>query len=180
LKRKHPSHEGIEVRHARSCRSHSGGSCNCKPTYRGHVWSNRDAKQVRSKAFASFAEAKGWRADASVALAKGELRAPSPLSVTEAADTWLERAKAGAVRNRSGDAFKPSALRGYEQALRDRVLPALGTFKLSDVRRPDVQLLADTLVSEGHNPSTIRNALTLAVDLSLAPSARRRGGQPMR
>jgi integrase len=153
------NHEGIEVRHARSCRSQSGGSCNCKPTYRGNVWSNRDGKQVRSKAFPSFAAAKSWRADASVALAKGELRAPSPLTVKQAADQWLERAKAGAVRNRSGDPFKPSALRGYEQALRDRVLPALGSYKLSDVRRPDAQELADKLMGEGHNPSTIRNAL---------------------
>jgi hypothetical protein len=31
---------------------------------------------------------------------------------------WLGAAGGGRVRNRSGDPYKPSALRGYEQALR--------------------------------------------------------------
>ncbi|MEO6858117.1 MAG: hypothetical protein ABI323_05955 [Solirubrobacteraceae bacterium] len=54
---------------------------------------------------------------------------------------------------------KPSTLRGYEQALRKYVYPALGEAKLQDVRAGDVQRLVDDLVGRGLNPSTVRNSL---------------------
>jgi hypothetical protein len=55
--------------------------------------------------------------------------------------------------------YKPSALRGYEAALRDRVLPELGGAKLADIRQVDVQGFADRLLTQGLDPSTIRNTL---------------------
>jgi len=76
----------------------------------------------------------------------------------EAAEAWRAGAEQGTIRNRSGDRYKPSALRGYEQALRTRVLPDLGGARLSDVTRADLQDLADRLVGEGLDASTIRNA----------------------
>jgi len=48
------------------------------------------------------------------------------------------------VRNRSGDRFKPSTLRGYEQALRLRIFPEIGPQRLSNIRRCDLQDLVDT------------------------------------
>ena len=42
------------------------------------------------------------------------------------------QARAGAIRTKSGDVYKPSALRGYEQALRLRLLPPLGAHRLAD------------------------------------------------
>ena len=57
------------------------------------------------------------------------------------------------MRNESGDLYKPSAIRGYERALRDRVLPELGAKRLGDVQRRDVQRLADELLGEGLDPS---------------------------
>lgn len=50
-------------------------------------------------------------------------------------------------------------MRAYEQALVARILPDLGGARLSEIRREDVQDLADRLVAEGRDPSTIRNAL---------------------
>lgn len=67
--------------------------------------------------------------------------------------------KSGLVRTRSGDVYKPSAILGYESALRLHVLPELGGAKLADVQRRDVQRLADELLAAGRSPSTIRNAL---------------------
>lgn len=150
--------EGIEIRHARSCRSHSGGRCNCQPTYRASVWSNRDRERIR-KTFPSPAEAKTWRADALSALSKGALRAPKPTTVEKAWQTWYEGAKAGTIRNRSGDPFKPSALRAYSSAMRNRVLPELGSARLSDLRRPDLQEFADGLLAEGLSPSSVQVSL---------------------
>ena len=153
------THAGIRVRHGRSCSTNSGADrCNCSPSYEASVYSVRDEKKVR-KTFANLSEARSWRADASSALRKGTMRAPSAITLREAAAAWLEGAQDGSIRNRSGDPYKPSAIRGYEQALRTRILPDLGAAKLSEVGRADVQDLADRLLAKKLDPSTIRNAL---------------------
>jgi integrase len=68
-------------------------------------------------------------------------------------------AEAGFIRNRSGDPYKPSALRGYEQSLRARLLPAMGGAKLGDIRRSDVQRLVNRMMADGLGASTVRNSL---------------------
>jgi integrase len=152
------SPQGIRVRHSRTCTGISGGRCNCRPSYEAFVYSVRDERKIR-RTFPTLSAAKAWRADASSALRKGTMRAPSQTTVREAAHAWLAGATDGSIRTRSGDSYKPSALRGYEQALRTRILPELGAAKLSQVARADVQDLADRLVALGLDPSTIRNAL---------------------
>jgi integrase len=138
---------GIETRHG------ARGT-----TYRASVWSGQDGKLIR-KTFTSMAEAKRWRVDAAQALQHGTLRAPSSLTVTEAAEAWLDGARDGSIRNRSGRPFKPSTVRGYERTLRLRVYPTLGHARLSDVRRRDVQDLVERLLANGHTPSTVRNTI---------------------
>jgi Phage integrase, N-terminal SAM-like domain len=55
-------------------------------------------------------------------------------------------AKAGVARTRSGDPYKPSSLRSYEQALRALVLPRLGRPRLSALTRVVLQDFVDDLV----------------------------------
>ena len=141
-------HEGVVVK------KRSDGST----AYMAHVWDAREQKRVR-KTFDTLAAAKSWRNDALSQLQKGVAVGGSKLTLRAAADAWLEGAKAGAIRNRSGDVYKPSALRGYEQALRLRILPEIGAVKLTDIRRGDVQRLVDKWQGEGHDASTIRNTL---------------------
>ena len=50
-------------------------------------------------------------------------------------------------------------LRGYEHALKHRILPDLGGARLGDIHRLDVQDFADRLLAKGLDPSTVRNAL---------------------
>ncbi|MDQ3865988.1 MAG: N-terminal phage integrase SAM-like domain-containing protein, partial [Actinomycetota bacterium] len=135
---------GIRVRHSKFCPSRSGGACRCRPTYQASVWSAREGKRL-FKTLASLAEAKAWRADAQVALRRGTMRAGSTGTLREAAEAWLDGVKSGAIRNRSGHAYKPSAIRGYEAALVMRVLPELGGRRLSEIRRVDLQDFADRL-----------------------------------
>jgi integrase len=149
---------GIEIRHGRACAARDDGECSCKPTFQASVWSARDKRRIR-KTFATPSAAKAWRQDAIVGLRRGTMRAPSSTTVREAAEALIAGAKDGSIRNRSGDAFKPSVCRGYEQGLRDRILPELGACKLSDVRRADVQDLADRMLAAGVSPSTLRNAI---------------------
>jgi integrase len=151
--------KGIEVRHQRTCRTRNGGKrCNCEPSYRAGVWDPRTRTTVR-KSTKNLAEAESWHSDAQAAMRRGTFAAPSPINVREAAEVWLSGAREGSIRNRSGDRFKPSTLRGYERALRLRVLPAVGGRRLSDLRRADVQDLVDSLLAEDANASSIRNTL---------------------
>ena len=150
--------EGIEIRHARACPATDGGKCRCNPTYRAWVFDARDGKRIR-KAFPTQAAAKAWRADAVGAVRRGALRAAPSATVREAAARWLDGACDGSIRTRSGTAYKPSAIRGYDAALQTRLLPALGSARLADVTRPDVQAFVDRLLGQGLDGSTIRNTL---------------------
>jgi integrase len=150
--------EGIRKRHSKGCGAREGGRCNCNAGYEAWVFSKRDRKKIR-KTFAREAEAKSWRTDALSALAKGGLRATKPTKLREAWDIWYAGAKAGTVTNRSGDPYKPSALRSYERAMRLRVLPVFGEVKPVDLHRPNIQEFADGLLSEGLSPSAIKVTL---------------------
>jgi integrase len=87
------------------------------------------------------------------------MRAPTKQTIGEASERFMDGARKGTIRNRSGDRFKPSTIRGYEAALRLHLLPSLETVRLSEVQRNDLQDLADQMLAGGANPSTIRNAL---------------------
>jgi integrase len=150
--------EGIEVRHDKACRANSGGRCNCTPSYRASVWSNRDRKRVR-KSFPTRAAAKAWRQDAAGALRRGELRPVKSIVVRDAAARWLAGARDGSIRNRSGNAYKPSAIRAYEKELRLRILPAFGSRRLADITRNDVQDFVDRLGMKALSASTVQCAL---------------------
>ena len=149
---------GIRERHSKVCASNEGRRCNCEQSFEAFVFSRRDGRKIR-RTFRNRDEAKAWRHDALVSLRKGSLRARNPLTVKQAADAWIAGAKAGAIRNRSGAIYKPSAIRSYDDALKARVLPALGGYRLADLRRQDVQRFAERLLGEGLDPSTIKKAL---------------------
>jgi integrase len=153
-----PDMTGIEVRHGRACRARTGGACDCTPSYRATVWSQRDQRKIQNT-FSTPRAARIWRDDARTDLRRGALRAPKAMTLREVADRWLRDARTGTVRNRSGDTYKPSVLRGYEQALRDRIYPHLRGMKLSELTRQDVQTLVDELDESGLSASTVRNAL---------------------
>ncbi len=109
---------GIDVRHGRTCPAarNPDARCRCSPSYQAHVWSARDQKRIR-KTFPTLAEAKAWRAESLVALHRGTMRAPTAASLRQVWEAWLNGARAGTIRNRSGDAYKPSVLRGKEAGL---------------------------------------------------------------
>lgn len=113
---------GISVRHARSCpaANERDAACRCKPTYQAHVWDRRAGKRIR-KTFPTLAAAKVWRQDSVPALRRGTMRAPSQTTLRQAWEAWLTGVQDGTIRTRSGDIYKPSAIRGYEQAMRIRL-----------------------------------------------------------
>jgi integrase len=156
---------GIEVRHGQSCASRSGRRCSCKPTYRAVVPLDRRApgrRPRKSKTFSTADAALRWKRDAEVAVEHGRLRAAEPITLREAANRYLTGAADGTIRNRSGYIYKPSALRGIEQAFRLRLIPQLGARQLADVRRADLQALVHRMQAKDASASTIRNTVNAA------------------
>jgi integrase len=155
---------GIVVKHRAGCASERGARCNCRRVYQAAVWSARDRKRIR-RHFDSLTAAKMWRSDSYGKLRRRELRAPSAMKFSEAAEQWLAGVRTGYIRTRSGDLYKPSTIRSYEQALRGSqggnggLLAVLGAIRLSDLTLDDMQDYADKLLAAGAQPSTIRNSI---------------------
>lgn len=153
--------DGITARHRRGC-SKAGQSdwkCGCPPRYQVQVWSRRDQRRM-SRTFPKLAAAKAWKRDAERALEAGEMVVgTSGQTVRQAGDALIEAMRSGIVRTRSGRTYKPSAIRTFQSNLELHIYPVLGPYRLQDVRRGDVQRLADRLISTGRAPSTVRNAL---------------------
>jgi integrase len=71
----------------------------------------------------------------------------------------LAGAREGHIRTRSGDAYKPSAIRSYEASLRLRVLPEFGGVRVADLSRVDLQDFVDRLKARGLDASTVQTTL---------------------
>src|SRR6059058_4652725 len=160
---------GLRQRHGLNCK---GGRCSCP--WEASVYSKTDCKKIR-KTFDTRAGALEWQEASKPKVRQGAMRAPTAQTFREASKAWMDGARSGLIRTRAGHPFKPAALRAYDDALRLRVLPALGSKRLGDVRRNDVQDLVDKLLAAGDSPSTISVALlpiraTLIV-LGLVPAA---------
>ncbi len=149
---------GIYLRHSSRCKGGFDGPCDCHPTYQAQVHSAKDRKPVR-KTFRTLAEARRWRHTAKERLRKGELSAPSSVLLRDAAEQWIRDAEAGIVRTRSGETYKPSAIRGYEAALRRYLIPELGNLRLSAITRKLVQELVDKLARTKMAPATVANSI---------------------
>lgn len=151
---------GVSERHSRSCRTVAGGMCNCTPSYRAWVYDRRAGTKVR-ETFPTLAAAKAWRADATSQMNKGKRIGPSSMTLQQAADAWLTGAEADppTVLTRGGHPYKPGVIREYRRTLHSFVLDDLGSHRLSDIRRGDLQALVDRLQGEGRSGSTIRNVL---------------------
>ena len=141
---------GIQQRHGNRCTGK--GRCDCP--WQASIYSKRDGRKIR-KAFPSKAAAVAWRDDSRSAVRKQTMRAPTSETLRDAAQAWLDGARAGLIRPRSGDPYKPSAIRNYERGLRLRILPELGSRKLSDITRTDLQDFVDGLVARGECGATI-------------------------
>jgi integrase len=158
---------GVLYRHSRECLDHDRckKNCNSSPTpWQAWVY---DAKYVDPKSgrrgkkivtrWATHAAAKGWRNDAAKQVRDHTLRAAPPRTLNEEIEEWLDGARAGRIRNKREQPYKPAVLRNYELALRRRVQPVLGDRKLADLRLADLLDLKEQLQGAGQSDSTIRN-----------------------
>ncbi len=129
-------------------------------SYRARVHDAHAGRRI-VKTFPTLSAARSWRHDVLVAVRQGTYATGGPDTPTIAvyAAEWLAGVRAGTIASRRGDRYKPSAIRGYERSLRLRVLPAVGHLHLHELKRRDVQDLADRMAAEGLTRSTIQNSL---------------------
>jgi integrase len=127
--------------------------------YRAQVYDANAGKQI-FKTFGTITAARQWRQDAYAAIRAGTLTADRGQTLREAADAWLAAARAKIVRNRSGDPYKPGAIRSYEQVLRLHVYDELGHERLRELTLPQLQRFVDKLAADGLAPATITTAIT--------------------
>jgi hypothetical protein len=148
--------EGIETRHRAACRSRQGKRCNCMPSHRGIVVTRAGGtkERFRSEWTTDPAVAAQWRRDALNALAAGvRPSAAGPhTTVAAAIGAVLEGMRDGRVLTRSGKRYKPSTIRSYTESAEVHVKPALGTRRLTSIRRGDVQGSWTTCARRGSRP----------------------------
>jgi integrase len=115
-----------------------------------------------ARTFPTVAEAVSWRKDALLNVRRGrDIDLGGRKTLAAVCAEWLKDARAGTVRARGGDAYKPSAIRSYERTLRLRVhgpdapMAWLGAEPIEDIRRADLQELVDRLTTAGCAPKTI-------------------------
>lgn len=158
---------GIYIRHSRSCKTpRADGKC-CDVSYRATVFDVESGKLIR-RTFKTRTEAKRWRQDALVGVRAGRLSAvvPGGRTVENALEELLAGMADGTILDRSGRPYRPATIRSYESDSRRYLIPALGTIRLGELRRKDVQRLVDRLRAgdpevqrKGLAGSTIRNIL---------------------
>ena len=73
---------------------------------------------------------------------------------------FVDGMRAGTVRPKNRERYKPNTVRSYDQHLRLRISSSpLGRLKITEVQRRDVQAFVDRLLAEGLSPATVNNAL---------------------
>lgn len=95
-------------------------------------------------------DARAVLADVLSRLSRGERIAPSKLTLSEIADTWLEAQR---------DRLRPRTFERYEAVLRLHVLPRLGRFKAASITEEEVAGLIRALRAAGLAPASINKAV---------------------
>lgn len=130
-------------------------------SFQARVWDARNGRRIR-KTFATKTAAKHWRTDAMAAMRNGNSAVPTSHklpTVAEGLDALLAGMEDGTILDRSGRSYRPATVRSYGEAVRKYLTPALGFYRLPELRRADVQRLVDDMQRKGLAGNTIRNKL---------------------
>jgi integrase len=155
-------------RHKQSCPAARGGAARCigSCSYETQI-GPRGARITRTHK--TFAAADRWLIDAR----KSSTRVPARRAPTlrDAKEEWFKGARSGAIRTRRGGRFRDGTLRVYENSY-DRFLDdELGSVRIDQISRGDLNKLARRLTARPLAASTVRNAFaSLRVILRVAVS----------
>jgi integrase len=154
-------YQGIFARHQKRCAIANGNACNCKPSYYGTAWDRPRNRTVKTKRLTTVDAARNARIDLIKQLDHGEAPLAASVRLSEARERFVQAARDGRTLNKRGQRYKPSAVANIDECLRVHVEPKLGTKRLSDIRRGQVQALVDELTPKlsGSRVRSIVNSL---------------------
>jgi integrase len=151
-------YQGVYARHREGCGVEHGKRCSCKPAYWGRAWDRATGKSIKTAMRPTAAAANGARTALIEELRRGVTPAGSTMFLAEATRQFVAACHSGVALNKKGRRYKRSAVRDLEGCLVGHVVPALGTRRLGDVRRGDVQRLVDKLAPT-HSGSRVRSVV---------------------
>jgi integrase len=128
-----------------------------------------------TRSFTTLSAALAWRAQALEGIIDRGVLPPAPpppparIATVEDVSRSLARGMvSGAIRTRTGTAYKPSVVRKYEEQLRTLIVPAIGAVPVDALTRGDIQRLVDGIAAT-RTPEHARKALVaLRVALRVA------------
>ncbi len=146
------------IRHARGCRSRTALAARVARRFKRrsgrHGNRRRSARRSRNSARRARGDTR-----ARPRSAKGSSAHPHKQRSTTRPSSGSQTPRQGVVRTRSGEAYKPSAVRAYRQALDHRTLPRLGSKRLTAISHTTLQDFADQLSAQGLSASSVRNTI---------------------
>lgn len=123
------------------------------------MW-DAEAKRRIWETWPTLSAAKRWRQDAYAQLRAGQLSADRGPRFEDAVERMLDGMRAGRINTRSGDPYKPSAIRGYKSRLYLRAVPRFRRLRVAEVTRRDVQGFVDDLIEQEFSTATIDGEVT--------------------
>lgn len=154
---------GVFARHKQRCAVNADRSarCNCKPSYFGVCWDTQRRRPVKTRLMPSIDAARGARGDLQRKLDEGELPVETGIRFQEARERFVAAAREGRALNKHGHRYKGRALDDIEECLRVHAEPRLGSRRLSQIRRGEVQAIVDELAPtmSGSRVRSIVNAV---------------------
>lgn len=135
--------------------------CDCRPSYYGKVYDRVRHRYVSTKRHTTTAAARSARQALIAALASGQLARRSPERLRDARVKFIDAAREGRALNKFGRVYKQSAWEDIDECLRKHVVPKLGSRRLGDIQRGDIQQLVDDLAPRlsGSRVRSIVNAI---------------------
>jgi integrase len=149
----------VFARHKTGCAVERDSDCTCTPTYWGKAWDSAAGKRRKTRFFSTASAARKAKADLEVHLSSGDAPVNSRLRVDRAIDAFLAGTRDGSVLNKNGRPYKPSAIRTLAGALEGPLSQAIGTKRLQDVRRGDLQRLLIDQLTPTHSGSSVRRVV---------------------
>jgi integrase len=151
--------QGVYARHRQACALTRGGErCSCRPAFWGRAWDRATQKTIKTAMLPTAGAASGARNSLIQELKQGVTPAGSTMFVAEAVKQFLAACRSGVALNKKDRRYKPSAVRDLEGCLLGHVVPELGTKRLGNVRRGDVQRLVDRRAPT-HSGSRVRSVV---------------------
>lgn len=165
---------GIKQRHEDRCNARDGKRCTCRlPAFIASA--TVTGKRLYSPTLRSLDAARGWRRSAITGELPNAQDATGP-TLEDVWRDWVRAAEKGIARTKAGSPYRPRALRDYDSAMTNHVLPRIGPLDVSLLDAPAVQRLLDQLAEAGVSPSR-QHASATALRAMTRWSSRRGVGQ---